>query len=900
MPEGPQPDTLSLEQERQIDAVCQRFEAAWQSSERPVIEEHLGGVPPECRAGLLAELVKLDVCFRRSAGEQPTLDDYRARFPDDTELLRKDFASTPDNPNSARHPIFVGSPMRSLAARSWPANAIVEYRTHQPARHVEPEERERPADDVLTTGPYEPPTSLRGPPGEFVRGARLANRYELERVLGRGGMGEVYLGRDIVLDRHVAVKLIRPRDPSLRERSLYEDGLREMFTGEARIGANLTHPAIATVHDFGFHEGEPFIVFEYIAGETLGELIRRRAPLPLEDARLIIGPLAQALDFAHAHHIVHRDLKPENVRATAQGHFKILDLGLAKEFRRHTDWRFAGTPAYASPEQAAGLPCDGRTDQYALALIAYEMLTGHRPFETADPGELLRMVREQAPLSLRVFVPDIPNVVCTALLRALRKDPNQRFAFCEEFARVLGCTFLSVPTPPPEIRALVAMTELSGHFESRSPTFSFLDFVDGLWRTAESSQAIGAKQVHEEWVLRRSKVLAAVTADALWLWSGSETLRLPWESIAKVHENEDGMTLTLQIITAEGAVEQRLVFPGTGPCTQFSEFLHASISRKPAGSAPRVIEPPQPVVLLSRHPSTPYQVLGEVEFQDTVRHRAEVGLRLRAAMMGADAVLDIREEDLPGFDATVRRVSGTAIKAVDTSGRIELRSFWYAGQTASLSWRLMAVALLPLGCLTALYQTGATIPDAWIVPLVLGSCWPLMAAVLLRASLWPQLVRPAVVAAVSAGLGVALLSLPVCIDLVTGSPVAGAWAVQFPRRLLRFRRFWKWGLLPLAAAIIALIGFAVLIGERAWRVHREYRHATNTATRRTPLLRRLAEWLAMAASVATAVLAAVVVAVAIMAACQRARSRPVPRPSAAETTSRVPAVNMVGREAGTC
>src|SRR5205823_5143211 len=109
------------------------------------------------------------------------------------------------------------------------------------------------------------------------------------------------------------------------------------FAEEAKLGANLTHPAIATVFDFGFHEDRPFTVFEYIPGETLRDLLHRRGRLPLEEVRLLIAPLAQALDFAHGRRVVHRDLKPENIRATSQGQFKVLDLGLAKEFCRHAD-----------------------------------------------------------------------------------------------------------------------------------------------------------------------------------------------------------------------------------------------------------------------------------------------------------------------------------------------------------------------------------------------------------------------------------------------------------------------------------------------------------------------------------------------------------------------------------
>src|SRR5262249_34960802 len=190
---------------------------------------------------------------------------------------------------------------------------------------------------------------------------------------------------------------------------IHETRLREAFANEARTGAGLTHPAIATVFDFGFHGSEPFIVFEYIDGPTLHDLLEQRGRLPLEEVRLVLGPLAQALDFAHARHGVHRDLKPANLRATGQGHFKILDLGLAQEFRREADWNFAGTPAYAAPEQAAGQPCDGRSDQYALALIAQEMLTGRQVFEHGDWRELLRMQCEQEPPSAGALQPDLPE-----------------------------------------------------------------------------------------------------------------------------------------------------------------------------------------------------------------------------------------------------------------------------------------------------------------------------------------------------------------------------------------------------------------------------------------------------------------------------------------------------------
>ena len=211
----------------------------------------------------------------------------------------------------------------------------------------------------------------------------LQGRYVLERELGRGAMGLVFLGRDNRLGRPVAVKAILPAAPGSHARgTATELEYQDRFIEEARIGANLTHSAIATVHDFGYHGDTPFTVFEYVAGPTLWEVLKARGRIPLEEIQLIIGPLAQALDFAHSRFVVHRDLKPANIKATGQGNFKILDLGLATEFRRQADWAFCGTPAYASPEQASGLPADGRSDQYALALITYELLTGRRPFSS--------------------------------------------------------------------------------------------------------------------------------------------------------------------------------------------------------------------------------------------------------------------------------------------------------------------------------------------------------------------------------------------------------------------------------------------------------------------------------------------------------------------------------------
>jgi serine/threonine protein kinase len=267
-------------------------------------------------------------------------------------------------------------------------------------------------------------------PGDWIQ-----DRYEVQVELGRGGMGCVYLARDARLDRLVAIKVVARNLESESESQSLEDALAQ----EARLGAGLNHPAIATVYDFGFHQSRPFTVFEYVDGDALREILVRRGRLELDDVRTIVGSLARALDFAHSRGIVHRDLKPENVRASRQGQFKILDLGLAQEFRRQREWgSFAGTPAYASPEQSSGLPSDGRTDQYALAVMAYEMIAGQRPFEHDNPRLLLQMHQSAPPRPPAEHAPDLPAAINGSILRALQKDPGARFASCEEFAAALG------------------------------------------------------------------------------------------------------------------------------------------------------------------------------------------------------------------------------------------------------------------------------------------------------------------------------------------------------------------------------------------------------------------------------------------------------------------------------
>jgi tRNA A-37 threonylcarbamoyl transferase component Bud32 len=677
--------------------------------------------------------------------------------------------------------------------------------------------------DPLRTLPLDP-TAQQGLADELGPGTLLGGRYLLERLLGRGGMGHVYLARDSVLERPVAVKLIRPADPRLRDRSLHESALREAFVAEARIGANLTHPAIATVFDFGFHQDEPFIVFEYVAGETLNELIRRRGRLPLEEVRLILGPLSQALAFAHSRHIVHRDLKPENIRATAQGHFKILDLGLAKEFRQEWNWGFAGTPAYASPEQAAGLPCDGRTDQYALALVAHELLTGRRLFENDDRQELLRLHREQVPPSPQLLGPDLPESVCTALLRALHKDPNQRFAGCEEFAVALGCQLLNVPVPPPRLIRLTAVRRMWGH-----------------WRCSRFRP-----------IRKATAVYLALAPDALWVAYRGELRCWPLQAIIDLQRSWWGSDLHLRLRAAGQVLPQSFRFHDRDQCKHWEEDLIRLRASLPGGT-PEVkdLSPVEPVVLMRRAPAMRYQVLGVVESEEGKPRRAEVGLQIRAAMMGADAVIDVQEERLPGLGRTLHRRSGLAIRAVDSAGRCELRSRWFATQVSRLtSWMLMLVGLSIIGTILAsvlfapldLAVGNPLSPGESIwqrIGLVLGvialiHSWPFLVVLLARWLLWPSLLRPAALAVLALGARpIAGLLGWLAAGLATGRWMGGA---TFCCTLLD----------PIN---LGLLLFAWFLARTAWQAAWQFSRLAPDAGQAIPLTRRVTARLTLATSV---------------------------------------------------
>src|SRR2546430_330904 len=264
--------------------------------------------------------------------------------------------------------------------------------------------------------------------------AALAGRYRVERELGRGGMATVYLARDLKHDRLVAVKVLRPELAAVLG--------AERFLREIRLTAQLQHPHILTLIDSGEADGFLYYVMPYVEGESLRQRLEREGQLPLDEALRITRAIASALDFAHARGVIHRDIKPENIMLH-QGEPMVADFGIAVAVstagrERLTETGLSlGTPAYMSPEQASAEPrLDGRSDQYSLASVLYEMLAGEPPF-TGPTGHAIIAQRLTEPIPHLGTVRRVSPAVEAAVTKALAKAPADRFATAGAFAAAL-------------------------------------------------------------------------------------------------------------------------------------------------------------------------------------------------------------------------------------------------------------------------------------------------------------------------------------------------------------------------------------------------------------------------------------------------------------------------------
>jgi serine/threonine-protein kinase len=254
-------------------------------------------------------------------------------------------------------------------------------------------------------------------------GTVLSGRYKLEAKLGSGGMSTVYLARDTTLDRSVAVKVLH------REMSEQADQLQR-FRQEARAVAKLSHPNVVAVIDAGEDGGHPYIVFEYVEGETLKQRINRIGALDVQEALAYAIEVARGLTVAHNRNMVHRDIKPQNVLIDSEGRAKLTDFGISRQLEQDgmtATGRVLGTTDYVAPEQAMGHPVDQRSDVYSLGVVLYEMLTGQVPF-TADSqvGVAMKHVNEELP-DVQQHRPELSAAAAHVVEHATAKDPAERY-----------------------------------------------------------------------------------------------------------------------------------------------------------------------------------------------------------------------------------------------------------------------------------------------------------------------------------------------------------------------------------------------------------------------------------------------------------------------------------------
>ena len=388
MNETPLTGSASSTPTKPVPGICERFESAWKSKERPCLEEYLAQLPEPDRIKMLGELLALEMHYRRQWGETIVLDEYLRRFPADTELVKAIF-------------LQAGLPAR-LRSEGQESSQI-----------------------TADTGPYKPRQDETEIPVSL-------GRYRITARLGSGAFGIVYKGYDEELRREVAIKV-----PQRYRVASPED--TERYMTEARILASLDHPGIVPVYDVGHtDDGLCHVVSKLIAGSDLKNRLKQGRP-SLAEAANLVACVAEALHHAHQRGLVHRDIKPANILLDTRGNPVVADFGLAvheEDFGKEAN--LAGTPQYMSPEQARGEHrVDARTDVFSLGVVFYELLTGQLPFRANRLTQLLEQIRILEPLPPSQQNDQVPADLDRICLKAMAKCASSRYPTALELARDL-------------------------------------------------------------------------------------------------------------------------------------------------------------------------------------------------------------------------------------------------------------------------------------------------------------------------------------------------------------------------------------------------------------------------------------------------------------------------------
>jgi len=297
-----------------------------------------------------------------------------------------------------------------------------------------------------------------------VKTVESIGRYRVDGLLGTGAMGEVYRAYDPVIDRPVAIKVVRTE---LAAGSGSEQWLQR-FRREARAAGRRFHPNIVAILDFGEDDGMPFLAMEYVDGRSLDAILKTSGPLEPTRSVEIITQVLSALGFAHQSGIVHRDVKPSNIMVLSGGEVKVADFGIARidasEFTIVGD--LLGTPAYMAPEQFAGAPVDKRTDLFAAGVILFEMLTGVKPFRGKSITEIISFMESRGPEDIRALNPAVPDSLKRVITKALAFDPAGRYDDAAEFSRAIleafPVRFEQRSIPEPTLSATAAASAAGG------------------------------------------------------------------------------------------------------------------------------------------------------------------------------------------------------------------------------------------------------------------------------------------------------------------------------------------------------------------------------------------------------------------------------------------------------